>query len=61
MNAAVASASGGPLGRTAGWSAELELEFELVSGRSALVRNRHRGPLAVQRAFYPETNDLAHV
>lgn len=47
--------------RAAGWSAELELGFELVAGRSALVRNRHRGPLAVQRAFYPESSDLAHV
>ncbi len=33
----------------------------MVAGRSALVRNRHRGPLAVQRAFYPESPDLAHV
>lgn len=43
-----------------GWSAELELGFEAVAGRTALVRNWHRGPLAVQRAFYPE-GDLAHV
>jgi urease accessory protein len=47
--------------RDTGWSAELELGFELVAGRSALTRNRHRGPLAVQRAFYPESSDLAHV
>ncbi|HET7539548.1 MAG TPA: urease accessory protein UreD [Polyangiaceae bacterium] len=46
---------------SAGWAAELELGFELVAGRSALTRNRHRGPLAVQRAFYPESPDLAHV
>jgi urease accessory protein len=45
----------------AGWSAELELGFEQVAGRTALVRNRHRGPLAVQRAFYPEPGGLAHV
>jgi urease accessory protein len=44
-----------------GWSAELELGFAVVSGRTALVRNRHRGPLAVQRAFYPEPGGLAHV
>lgn len=44
-----------------GWQAELELGFEVVAGRSALVRNRHRGPLAVQRPFYPESPDLAHV
>lgn len=47
--------------RNAGWAAELELGFEVVAGRSALTRNRHRGPLAVQRAFYPESGDLAHV
>jgi len=47
--------------RSEGWAAELELGFEVVAGRSALTRNRHRGPLAVQRAFYPESNDLAHV
>jgi len=51
----------GRYGRGAGWAAELELGFEVIAGRSALVRNRHRGPLAVQRAFYPESNDLAHV
>jgi urease accessory protein len=45
----------------AGWSAELELGFDLVAGRTALVRNRHRGPLAVQRAFYPEPGGVAHV
>jgi urease accessory protein len=45
----------------AGWSAELELGFEVVAGRSALVRNWHRGPLAVQRAFYPEPGGVAHV
>lgn len=47
--------------RSAGWAAELELGFDVVAGRSALTRNRHRGPLAVQRAFYPESSDLAHV
>ena len=54
--ASVANVGTGP-----GWQAELELGFEVVAGRSALVRNRHRGPLAVQRAFYPESPDLAHV
>jgi urease accessory protein len=64
MSASPSSVSDGPAtsgARGAGWRAELELGFELVYGRSALVRNRHRGPLAVQRAFYPESNDLAHV
>ena len=61
MTAPAASTSEARLGRGTGWAAELELGFEVVAGRSALVRNRHRGPLAVQRAFYPESNDLAHV
>ena len=64
MNAAALAATVAPRsphGLAAGWSAELDLGFEVVAGKSALVRNRHRGPLAVQRAFYPESNDLAHV
>ncbi|HEX2669642.1 MAG TPA: urease accessory protein UreD [Polyangiaceae bacterium] len=56
-----ATDAGGVHPRSAGWAAELELGFEVVAGRSALTRNRHRGPLAVQRAFYPESSDLAHV
>jgi len=55
------STAAGPRAQTAGWAAELELGFAVVAGRSALARNRHRGPLAVQRAFYPESPDLAHV
>jgi len=58
LPAAVRARVGAP---AAGWSAELELGFRVVAGRSALVRNRHCGPLAVQRAFYPESPDLAHV
>jgi urease accessory protein len=46
---------------TAGWSAVLEIGFEVVAGRSALVKKRHHGPLGVQRAFYPEPGGLAHV
>ncbi|HEY0465161.1 MAG TPA: urease accessory protein UreD, partial [Polyangiaceae bacterium] len=61
MIAAELAAVASGRGRGPGWSAELELGFEVVAGRSALVRNRHRGPLAVQRAFYPESSDLAHV
>jgi urease accessory protein len=44
-----------------GWSAELELGFDVVAGRSVLVHKRHQGPLGVQRPFYPESPDLAHV
>jgi urease accessory protein len=45
----------------AGWSAALEIGFEVVAGRSAVVRKRHHGPLGVQRAFYPEAGGVAHV
>ncbi len=45
----------------AGWSASLALEFERRGPRTALVRNRHDGPLRVQRPFYPEQGGQAHV
>lgn len=44
-----------------GWSARLELGFEVVAGRTALTHKLHHGPLTVQRAFYPEPGGLAHV
>jgi urease accessory protein len=61
MNA-VQPASASSVGRRseAGWSAELTLGFAVVAGRTALVHRHHRGPLTVQRAFYPEV-DLAHI
>lgn len=45
----------------AGWSASLALEFEQRGAKTALVRNRHTGPLRVQRPFYPEALGQAHV
>ncbi|MAR90847.1 MAG: urease accessory protein UreD [Pseudomonadota bacterium] len=44
-----------------GWSATLDLEFAARGGRTVLARNRHQGPLRVQRPFYPETGGQAHV
>ncbi len=38
----------------AGWQAQLELGFVPRLGRTALVHRKQRGPLAVQRPFYPE-------
>ncbi|SEM93200.1 urease accessory protein UreD [Halomonas caseinilytica] len=37
------------------WAASLELGFDAhADGRTRLVRAHHRGPLRVQRSFYPE-------
>ncbi|MBU0946114.1 MAG: urease accessory protein UreD [Proteobacteria bacterium] len=37
-----------------GWSARLQLEYAQRRGRTVLARNRHSGPLVVQRPLYPE-------
>ena len=37
-----------------GWLASLELVASCRGDRTVLSRNRHRGPLRVQRPFYPE-------
>lgn len=37
-----------------GWKACLDLEFTRKGARTLLTGNRHTGPLAVQRPFYPE-------
>ncbi len=43
-----------------GWHAELELGFRQNQRRTQLAHRRQRGPLAVQRPFYPE-GGLCHV
>ncbi|HVU03502.1 MAG TPA: urease accessory protein UreD [Polyangiaceae bacterium] len=54
-----APASSDPGGR--GWNAELELTFDVVCGKTRLVRRRHVGPLTVQRPFHPERGGACHV
>jgi urease accessory protein len=45
---------------TQGWHARLELEFKPRPDKTVLARRVQRGPLAVQRPFYPE-DKLCHV
>jgi urease accessory protein len=44
----------------AGWSAELALAFACRDGATRLVERRHRGPLRVQKALYPEGPQVCH-
>jgi len=43
-----------------GWQAELHLKFGNGDTRTRLLERRHRGPLVIQRPFYPE-GDPCHV
>jgi urease accessory protein len=45
----------------AGWQAELDLSLMRRGERTVLTRNRHRGPLQVQKALYPEGEDTCHI
>lgn len=42
-----------------GWSAHLQLTFARRAARTCIVERQHRGPLLVQRPFYPE-GDVCH-
>ena len=44
-----------------GWRAELSLGFTAEAGGTRLTTRSHRGPLVVQRPFYPEGPALPHV
>lgn len=43
-----------------GWEAQLDLTFTARSDKTVLSKREQRGPLAVQRAFYPE-GDVCHL
>ncbi|MGB1158196.1 MAG: urease accessory protein UreD [Porticoccaceae bacterium] len=42
-----------------GWLAELELDYAVRRGKTCLVQKKQRGPLTLQRPFYPE-GDICH-
>ena len=44
----------------ASWHASLALRFERRQARTVLAERRANGPLAVQKALYPEGPDLCH-
>lgn len=44
-----------------GWKGELRLEFSPSKGKTIISSRRHRGPLAIQRPFYPEGDAVCHV
>ncbi|TMM44055.1 urease accessory protein UreD [Colwellia ponticola] len=43
------------------WLASLCLEFSLTPSGSQLTHTKRNGPLSVQKAFYPEGRDCAHI
>jgi urease accessory protein len=43
-----------------GWEAELDLTFRRQGQRTVLANRSHRGPLLVQRPFYPEGGGVCH-
>ncbi|MER2602206.1 MAG: urease accessory protein UreD [Candidatus Competibacter phosphatis] len=44
-----------------GWQAHLNLGFQRQAQRTILGQCAHRGPLQVQRPFYPEGKEVCHV
>jgi urease accessory protein len=44
-----------------GWSAHLSCRFDQYRDRTRLIARAHRGPLLVQRPFYPEDNGTCHI
>lgn len=42
------------------WSASLTLGFDVQNGATRLCERKHRGPLRVQKALYPEGERICH-
>lgn len=43
------------------WLAHLSLEFSLTDYGTQLTKTQRLGPLSIQKAFYPEGKDCAHI
>lgn len=43
-----------------GWLGHLSLEFERRAERTVLASRRHSGPIVVQKALYPEGDEVCH-
>jgi urease accessory protein len=50
-----------PLNPQPGWQGDIELCFTARGDQTVLSRNRHRGPLQVQKALYPEGREVCHI
>lgn len=44
-----------------GWQAFLQMRFAKQHGKTVLAQRSHKGPLQVQKAFYPEEGGACHV
>jgi len=60
MSSAKALAEASKEAAPSGWEAQLNLEFSHRTDKTVLSKREQRGPLAVQRAFYPE-GDVCHL
>jgi urease accessory protein len=50
----------GAVGAPRTWEAELDLGYAFRAGRTTLARRSSRGPLAVQKPLYPESEAVCH-